>query len=380
MLFRQRGVGMNTISIVTVCYNSAKTIRRSIESVISQPYDAIEYIIIDGGSTDGTLDIIRDYEDKIAYWCSETDNGIYDAMNKGIKKSTGDIIAFINSDDWYVSDVFKVVADYFEQTQADVLYGDFRKVWTEKRTERFKLDNLCLDDLYYRFLFCHQAMFFKRKLFDSIGLYNTNYKISADYEWVLRAYINNTRYVYLPKEICYFSYGGLSSLSRKLCAEEGRNIKLSLLPKELEEKYIPQIEQYYIAHQNSTFYDLLQGVLYGNSECVNVVKPILNKMSSKIILWGAGKIGRRYASFFSEIGLKIVAIMDNNSYTWGREIEQVKVIKPKYINGEKIKIVIAVKDAINEIRSQLLEMGYEENSIMTYEEVKDFVISNMDEK
>ena len=368
---------MKTISIVTVCYNGAKTIRKTIESVINQPYDAIEYIIIDGGSTDGTVDIIKEYESKIAYWCSEADNGIYDAMNKGIKKSTGDVIAFINSDDWYVDDVFKDVMDCFEQTQAGVVYGDFRKVWREKYSEGVKVDTFSLDDLYYRFFLCHQAIFFKRKMFDVIGLYNINYRIAADYEWILRAYIDKVKFAYIPKEVCCFRYGGMSSISRNLCAEEGRKIKLSLLPKELEEKYIPLIEEVYVVQKSITFYSILQGVLYGDQEYINKVKLIWEKMDTNVILWGAGKIGKRFTSFFADTGMKIVAIMDNNSSIWGEEIEQVKVIEPQYIANKNVKVVITVKDSIDEIRAQLLKLGYEESCIMTYEDIRDLVMDSI---
>lgn len=93
------------ISIVTVSYNAAKTIEQTIKSVINQTYSNIEYIVIDGGSTDGTVDIIRKYEDRIAYWVSEPDGGIFDAMNKGIKVATGEVVGIINSDDWYEHDL-----------------------------------------------------------------------------------------------------------------------------------------------------------------------------------------------------------------------------------------------------------------------------------
>lgn len=110
------------ISVITVSYNAVSTIEQTILSVINQTYSNIEYIIIDGGSTDGTIDIIRRYEDKIAYWVSEPDRGIYDAMNKGASKANGEYIAFLNSDDWYELDAVSIIAQ-FADGKTDLISG-----------------------------------------------------------------------------------------------------------------------------------------------------------------------------------------------------------------------------------------------------------------
>ena len=110
------------ISVITVSYNAVTTIEQTILSVINQTYSNIEYIIIDGGSTDGTVDIIRKYADRIAYWVSEPDKGIYDAMNKGTKKANGEYIAFLNSDDWYELDAVSIIAQ-FADGKNDLISG-----------------------------------------------------------------------------------------------------------------------------------------------------------------------------------------------------------------------------------------------------------------
>ena len=112
------------ISIVTVCYNSSETMERAIQSVIGQDYDNVEYIVIDGGSTDGTVDVIQRHEQNIAYWVSEKDEGIYDAMNKGIEHATGEVIAFLNSDDWYEENILGEIARRFEDPEVQILCGD----------------------------------------------------------------------------------------------------------------------------------------------------------------------------------------------------------------------------------------------------------------
>lgn len=126
---------MIKVSIITVVYNGVKNIEQTIKSVLHQTYSNIEYIVIDGGSTDGSLDIIKKYSDSISYWVSEADKGIYDAMNKGISKATGDLIGIINSDDWYEPDaIMNMVTAYEENT---VLYGIIRTICNENEVSLY---------------------------------------------------------------------------------------------------------------------------------------------------------------------------------------------------------------------------------------------------
>ena len=195
------------ISIITVCYNSLPYLEQAIESVLSQDYDNFEYIIIDGGSTDGTLDIIRKYEDKLAYWVSEPDKGLYDAMNKGIQKATGDIVGMINSDDYYMPGAFKIVAKAFEGKKiednifwGDILFGDqIVKGWREWNLKRGAFAP-------------HPSMFCPKKIYDKIGTYSMDFKILADYDFMYRA-INSyhINHIYLPETIAFFRPGGLAS-------------------------------------------------------------------------------------------------------------------------------------------------------------------------
>lgn len=124
------------ISIITVSYNSAGTIERTIKSVIQQDYGDVEYIVIDGGSTDGTVDVIRKYEKKIFFWLSEPDEGIYDAMNKGIRRATGEIIAFLNSDDWYQKNILSEVAEQFQDNNTQIVCGD---VYYHQERKHYKM-------------------------------------------------------------------------------------------------------------------------------------------------------------------------------------------------------------------------------------------------
>ena len=190
------------ISIITVCYNSEKTIACSIKSIIDQDYSDIEYIIIDGKSKDGTLDIIERYRKdmelrKIKYIVvSEKDQGIYDAMNKGIELSTGEVVGILNSDDWYESFVFKKVMQCFiEQKNVDIIHGFLNFVSNERvvRTVRSNSDFLSQG------MIEHPACFLRKKIYDSIGKFDTFYRSAADYDFFLRVKENNFTFFYSLK-------------------------------------------------------------------------------------------------------------------------------------------------------------------------------------
>lgn len=188
-------------SIITVSFNSAKTIEKTILSVLSQTYKNIEYIIIDGGSTDGTVDIIKKYNDKIAYWISEKDNGISDAFNKGILASKGDIIGIINSDDWYEPNTLETIIKLDSENNADFYVGALR-YWDNKnnniiiypdvkyeKTISFRMPHLN-----------HPSSFFKKEVYDEIGLFDIKYKYAMDYDLFLRAFLKNKK-GYLTNQI-----------------------------------------------------------------------------------------------------------------------------------------------------------------------------------
>jgi len=207
------------VSIITVCYNSEKTIGTTIQSVISQDYPDIEYIIVDGKSTDNTMSIVDSYKEKIAKRTSEADKGIYDAMNKGIKMASGDIIGILNSDDVFVSEsIISEVVQAFEQNpDVAAVYGDidYFKDETTKKVLR-----TWVTKPYYPAFFDdgevppHPSLFVKKVVYDEIGVYYPDFKISSDYEFMLRAFkANNYKPFYLGKFIVNMRMGGESTRS-----------------------------------------------------------------------------------------------------------------------------------------------------------------------
>lgn len=203
------------ISIITVVFNGKDTIGHTIESVLSQTYKDIEYIIIDGGSTDGTVDIIKNFEDRIAYWMSEPDNGIYDAMNKGIKVATGEIIGILNSDDMYAdSSVIEEVVNRISREKADTCYGDLvyvDKNNTQKVIRQWKSGSYQKDKFKKGWMPPHPTFFVKSEVYEKYKFFNTDFTIAADYELMLRfLYKFGCSTAYIPRVLVKMRTGGNS--------------------------------------------------------------------------------------------------------------------------------------------------------------------------
>lgn len=208
------------ISIITSCYNRSKTIRGAIESVLAQDYHDIEYIVVDGHSTDGSLQIIREYEGQIARIVSEPDNGMYEAINKGIKLATGDVIGLLHSDDFfYDNHVVSRIAERLEATGADFLYGNGLFVnaeHTDKVVRNWIGGSYRLWKVRHGWLPLHPTCYIRRDVMQRRGLYNETYKIAADSDFLLRYLIGGDLNVtYMDSYIVRMRMGGLSTDNEK---------------------------------------------------------------------------------------------------------------------------------------------------------------------
>ena len=202
-------------SIITVCHNAVSTIGRTIQSVIGQTYTDYEYIIIDGASTDGTLDVLNRYRNNFSHLISEKDQGIYSAMNKGIKLASGEIIAFLNSDDFYIDEnVLTTVRNKIVTNDegAEVYYGNLVVYNKETGQGRLWKPGLVNRLFLYRGTLPHPAMFYRRNVFDIAGIFDENFVISGDYEWVARAYfLKQIKFRYINVLPVVFMEGGKST-------------------------------------------------------------------------------------------------------------------------------------------------------------------------
>ncbi len=178
------------ISIITVCYNSEATLEDTIKSVAAQTYQDIEYIIVDGNSKDGTLNIIKKYPDTVTKWISEQDRGLYDAMNKGIAMATGDYIGILNSDDtFYEPQTLEKVAEFLKNNNIDACTGDIIQHKNGRIVRRYSSKKWTPEKLTIGFMAPHPSIFFKRSLFKKYGDYTLGYKIASDYELIIRYFL-----------------------------------------------------------------------------------------------------------------------------------------------------------------------------------------------
>lgn len=205
------------ISVITVCFQAEKSIAKTIESVKRQTYPEMEYVIVDGGSNDGTMAVIEetlgDYPAKIV---SEPDKGIYDAMNKGIGLADGAYIHFLNAGDIYCDEyVIEKAVNRIEKTGADIAYGDIEYLYADGSRERRNYDGKCSRQIYYLTGDCinHQAMFAKRKLFEK-DLFDINLKICADRDWMMKKSKEKASFRAMGFPVCVYSYDGVSVLQK----------------------------------------------------------------------------------------------------------------------------------------------------------------------
>lgn len=211
-------------SIITVTYNAAPFLERTLQSVLGQTYPGIEYILIDGKSEDNTVEIIRQYQDRLSYWHSEPDEGLYDAMNKGLRQATGDYVWFINAGDtFYTNNTLREVADLIrsENTMPDILYGETMIVGRNGKAlglRRLRApERLTWRSFRMGMLVCHQSFVVKREIAPA---YDTRYQLSSDIDWCIRCLqkarnIQNTRQV-----LSCFMEDGMSSTQRKQSLKE----------------------------------------------------------------------------------------------------------------------------------------------------------------
>jgi len=218
---------MPKISIITICLNSEKTIEKTIQSIINQKYLNLEYLIIDGGSTDGTLNIIEKYRRNINYFVSEKDKGISDAFNKGIERTSGDLIGIVSADDYLPEGSLEAVAEIWNANQdVDVIHGDSvvcglgnKKRFIVKPDKDFRA-------IWKRQPLKHSAMYITRKAYLKFGKYDIKYHLAMDYELTLRYYLKGARFIYINKVIGAFRVGGINNQYFMKTIAEVRDISI----------------------------------------------------------------------------------------------------------------------------------------------------------
>lgn len=205
---------MLKFSIITVCFNSSTYIEKAIQSVLNQTYQNVEYVVVDGASTDGTVEIINRYADDIDAFISESDTGLYNAMNKGIAKATGDILFFLNSDDQFCDEnvIADVAEDFVEKPDLEIVYGNVLmdsarglSRWVQmQEITRKKLAGITIN---------HQSIFTRKEIFEMTNGFSEKYKVVSDYDWLMKLVHSDIKFRHIDRDIVIFSVTGLSHTS-----------------------------------------------------------------------------------------------------------------------------------------------------------------------
>ena len=352
------------VSIITPCLNSEKTIRDTIESVLAQTYKNIEYIVIDGQSTDGTLDIIKEYDLAFAgrlKYISEKDTGIYDAMNKGILHATGDVIGIINSDDWYEIDAIEEIVKYFKDTDVEVVYGE-EWIIDEKRQREYHTNHSITPP--------HPGMFVKREAYQKYGMYDLNYRIAADWDLILRFIAEGARFGHIDRVVANYSKTGISNTRIRECAEETYEIELKYLGRcpanilskaDIEEKY-DRARMVYVSRRNP---QKMQEILSG-----------IYNISDGVVIFGAGVCGKELETILRNCNIPVRFFVDNDERKWELEVNGIKIFSPEILRHCSCHVVVTNTRFQEDICRQLRNYA---NPMLTWsvlEQIRQRVISN----
>ena len=237
------------ISIITVSYNSALTICDSLRSVRYQNYKNIEHIVIDGGSTDNTLEVVKTEGQHVVRLVSEKDKGIYDAMNKGIQLATGNVVAFLNADDFYKDvGVLAQVATVMQLEQLDGLYGDvefFRPGKPSSIVRRYNSALFNVDRLGWGWMPAHPALFVRRALFERYGMFRTDYRIAGDFEFIARVFKHpELRHRHLPESLVCMQMGGISTSGWRATLQLNREMMRACRANSIQTNWLKLLMRY----------------------------------------------------------------------------------------------------------------------------------------
>lgn len=217
------------VSVVTVVFNGAATLRRTIESVRAQRAAVdVEYVVIDGGSTDGTLEILAEYDADIDRWISEPDGGLYDAMNKGIALTRGSVVGLLNADDWYLDGALAAVAAAAgAHPEGGVLYGAIDHETPGRAPVRFWPPSALRRADFHSMPIPHAATFVRRAVYEDVGLFRRDLRLAGDYEFVLRCFAGGVRFAHIPRALTGVQAGGLSDTHTRRYEAENRRVLLA---------------------------------------------------------------------------------------------------------------------------------------------------------
>lgn len=356
-------------SIITVTRNCADTIERTIKSVLTQDYAAFEYIVIDGASTDGTAQIIEGFKEKLTFYVSEPDSGMYEAMNKGLKHATGDLVLFLNGDDYLIDDTALTrMSRHFVDDETVVigrLYaGDTLSPDNSHATFKSK---------YYGIFYPHQATFVPKGLFEKLGGFDESYKVSADFEWICRAMYKGYCVKWVDEIVSYFSLGGMSSTLQCLIDEYNISFKYMKLTND------PLLEDM-TSKSKTAMKRYLFKMICENDEYFEVFSKAITELwgtdEGPLQVWGAGFWGRIIVRLLQRCGYTVDLIFDSSG-----KIDFLENIPVHPFNAADVKrVIVSTENYDMEISNKLENMGFSNKSeYISFQALRDIVLSKLDE-
>lgn len=226
------------LSIITINYNNCEGLKRTIDSVVGQSFRDFEWIVIDGGSTDGSKELIEQYADHFAYWVSEPDKGIYNAMNKGLKVAKGAYLQFLNSGDWLIDE--NVLQDFANASfSADIVDGDIHLIYDDREVDAPAPESVGFDYIVQHGTIWHPCAFIKKTLFDKCGAYNESYRIISDWEFFMKSVVlHDASYEHFKRIVACFPVDGISATNDKEQIEGVKESLLRVMPESALEAYM----------------------------------------------------------------------------------------------------------------------------------------------
>ena len=310
-------------SIITAVKNAEKTIEQTLSSLFCQKDCNFQLVVIDGRSTDSTLKILDSYADRIDILISEPDSGIYDAFNKGIKHANGDIVYFLNADDFFYDDtVLKNVSDTFIQSETDIVYGILTLCATNGQTERVIGKKLTSTDIAQGEVPSHTGVFVRRSVFSKTGLFDLKYKVSSDYDFLLKCFLNpKLKIHYIDRIICNFRQGGVSTSYKHALQMKTEHDIIATL--HLGKTYNSAEE---IISNSARFRVWLESLLLNEIGITNV---LAEKGIEKVAIFGTKTVARYLMQDCQQSGIEVMAFVDNDKWMVGKSIEAFPVLNAR---------------------------------------------------
>lgn len=351
------------VSVLTVCKNAEKTIEQTILSVLCQTYPDIEYIIIDGASTDETLNIINRYRSHISVVISEPDTGTSEAFNKGLSKSSGDVIVLLNSDDWFASDnTIETLVKKKVEKKADVVYAGFRRIYPNGDTS--VVEPAPVKDIWYGERICIVSAIIDRKVFEEVATFSDEYKIINDWDFIVRTLSKGVTYSPVENTAINFRMGGVSDKAENRIKWYKEAVRMF----EEYSEYFPDKPRLF-SMKKWMQYEINLCEDTGNKKAEEVLKAEFEYYSGEIAIWGTGAYGNMLYTYFKGGPIEIKYWLDNDEKKWGSNQFGKSILPVKDIKADRhLPVLVAIKDIDSKLKKQIDDLRKEKIQIITLED------------